>query len=318
MAIIKGTFGTNLRKRVGQVVYRNRQGVNVASARPASVKNPRTEAQMKQRMIFTTVQAAYKVTRDITDHSIEGVSYGAKTMAMFMKDNLNILRKTYGDQAFCFKGNSNVVMPNEFQISKGSLPSITHKLVKQLIVNDNSDINFPALLEGTVTTETTVKEFLDLLGISKGDQLSFVFVQASGKATSGDISQLANGVLRSRRFCIATTADDAALIFKLGTAGRYQFDESLLYNYDEVEALQFVKDGATSALKSFGIYEGKSSVDINCGCAIIVSRLSNSSWMRSTETLWGMCTVDLDNSNGAIALQTYNPASNYFLNNATV
>ena len=114
MAIIKGTFGTNLRNRVGQVVYRNRGGVNIASARPASVKNPRTAAQMKQRMVFTTVQSAYKKMREIVDHSQEGVTYGAKTMASFMKMNLIELGKNYANGAFCLKGNSNSIAPYPF------------------------------------------------------------------------------------------------------------------------------------------------------------------------------------------------------------
>ena len=46
-------------------------------------KNPRTNGQMAQRMIFATVASAYSMMKAICDHSFEGVQYGAKTQQVF-------------------------------------------------------------------------------------------------------------------------------------------------------------------------------------------------------------------------------------------
>ena len=47
---------------------------------------------MIQRMIFATIVAAYARMKSITDHSFEGVAYGAKSQQKFMSENLKRLR----------------------------------------------------------------------------------------------------------------------------------------------------------------------------------------------------------------------------------
>ena len=316
MAIIKGTFGTNLRKRVGQVVYRNRGGVNIASARPASVKNPRTAAQMKQRMIFTTVQSAYKRMREIVDHSQEGTSYGAKTMASFMKINLMALRKNYETGAFCLKGNSNVVAPFAFKIATGSL-TFDQKILA--IGNNIVDTNF-TLGEKTIAT-LTYSELLSMLGITKGDQLTFIVVAGNYNKVIDDngFKQFSENYFRPIRVVFSLTAADTTLAFTANgvlsdaicdQTNSDSFYHNLIFGMNLDKTLNF-KD------KAFGEYtEGEGW--LLYGAAIILSRMVGSSWARSNTNLFVTEIPQQTWKPAESVLESYNPASDYYLNNATV
>ena len=316
MAIIKGTFGTNLRKRVGQVVYRNRGGVNIASARPASVKNPRTVAQMKQRMIFTTVQSAYKRMREIVDHSQEGVSYGAKTMASFMKMNLMDLRKNYETGAFCLKGNTNVVAPFAFKIATGSL------IFDQKILAIGNNIVDTAFTLGEKTIATlTYSELLSMLGITKGDQLTFVVCAGNFNklVTDLDYVQFSDTYFRPIRVVFSLSAADTTLAFAADghlndaicdQANTDYFYHDLIFGMNLDKTLNF-KD------KAFGEY-GEGRGWLLYGAAIILSRMVGSVWQRSDTNLF-VTEIPQQTWNPAESvLESYNPASNYYLNNATV
>ena len=87
MGKIEGIFATNISGKVGNVVFRKNGKQNIVSQRPASVKNPRTDMQQRQRAYIKTVSSAYSVLRPICDHSFEGVAYGADSMNFFKKEN---------------------------------------------------------------------------------------------------------------------------------------------------------------------------------------------------------------------------------------
>ena len=78
LSMAKGihVFGQVRGKLGGMVMYRA-NGEQISRAKAASVKNPKTTGQMIQRMLFGTVAAAYARMKSITDHSFEGVQYGA-------------------------------------------------------------------------------------------------------------------------------------------------------------------------------------------------------------------------------------------------
>lgn len=316
MAIIKGTFGTNLRKRVGQVVYRNRGGVNIASARPASVKNPRTTAQMKQRMIFTTVQSAYKKMREIVDHSQEGVSYGAKTMASFMKINLMALRKNYETGAFNLKGNTNVIAPYPFKIASGSL------VFDQNITSIDGNAVVTGFNLGTATmANLTYAQLLSILGVAKGDQLTFIVVAGNYNKVIDDngFKQFSENYFRQIRVVFSLTAADTALAFTadgvLNDAICDQANSDYFYHDLKFGLADDDKNIAFSD-SAFGEYaEGKGWLCY--GAAIILSRMVGSSWARSNTNLF---VTDIPQQTWKPAedvLESYNPASDYYLNNAT-
>lgn len=316
MAIIKGTFGTSLRKRVGQVVYRNRGGVNIASARPASVKNPRTTAQMKQRMIFTTVQSAYKRMREIVDHSQEGVTYGAKTMASFMKKNLVELGKNYANGAFNLKGNTNVIAPYPFTIATGGL-TFDQNIVA--IANNTVYTDF-TLGEKTIAT-LTYSELLSMLGITKGDQLTFVVCAGNYNKLVTDLGyvQFSDTYFRPIRVVFSLSADDKTLAFAadghLNDAICDKTNSDFFY-HDLIFSMDLDNKNLKFKDKAFGEYtEGAGWLCY--GAAIILSRMVGSSWARSNTNLF---VIDIPEQTWKPAegvLESYNPASKHYLNSAT-
>ena len=317
MAIIKGTFGTSLRKRVGQVVYRNRGGVNIASARPASVKNPRTSAQMKQRMVFTTVQSAYKKMREIVDHSQEGVTYGAKTMASFMKINLVELGKNYANGTFNLKGNTNVVAPYPFKIATGSLD------FDQKITSIAENAVFTSFSPGSATLDTlTYAQLLKILGVKKGDQLTFILVAGNYNKVINDngYEQFSDGYFHPIRVVFNLTADDSALAFTadgvLSDAICDQEKSSFFY-HDLKFGLAPNSKYIFFTNSAFGKYtEGAGWLCY--GAAIILSRMVGSSWARSNSNLFVIDIPEQTWSPAESVLESYNPASNYYLNNTKV
>lgn len=138
-------------------------------------KNPRTNGQMAQRMIFATVASAYSMMKAICDHSFEGVQYGAKTQQVFFKEALGLMRTRAAndDGNFLIPGVS-ALMANPYVISRGSLTSpknIAYDTDRDTITINNMS-NTRVGEEFVVTTES----FCNALGINKGDQITLVAI----------------------------------------------------------------------------------------------------------------------------------------------
>ena len=142
-------------------------------------KNPKTEGQSIQRIIMATVVIAYMYMKELCDHSFEGLAKGAKTMAQFMKLNLNVIRQKvsgdvasgYGlDSIWAFTPHgSKILAPNEFIISQGSLP--------QVAVTLPSGQSTVAQLTGLAGN--SYQAVIDKYNLRRGDQLTFVTLQGS-------------------------------------------------------------------------------------------------------------------------------------------
>lgn len=176
-------FGQVRGKLGGMVLYRA-NGEQISRAKAASVKNPKTSGQMIQRLLFATVAAAYARMKSITDHSFEGVQYGAKSQQKFMSENLKRLRAFYPTSAdaealakiapvdvlaYAAKGD-----PGDsgagLIISLGSLGE-----VPVLRSTDGVATGFG----GSMTTNT-IANVLKVLGAEIGDQITVVALTTNG------------------------------------------------------------------------------------------------------------------------------------------
>ena len=164
-----------LRGKRGGVVYSRVNGEQLSRARATQVANPKTTAQMAQRMIFATATQAYSLMKHIVDHSYEGVKYGAKTQQAFMKDALDLLRtRAANDDGNFIIPNVVSLAANPYIVSRGTLTSPIH-------IGYNSDqdnvvitsMNNPQVGEDYVVT---AKSFCDALDINKGDQITLVAI----------------------------------------------------------------------------------------------------------------------------------------------
>lgn len=160
-------------KVAGTTIYQS-NGETVMRVINRSVKNPRTTAQLIQRIITKTVAKQYSAMKEIVDHSFEGVTAGANTMAKFRSVNNTLLRERIAaaqqagnkfDEMFNFIPlKSSKFAPTVVQISDGSLPSVT--------IVGATDTGAAKL--GNVNTYQGV---IDFLGLERGDQLTFITIE---------------------------------------------------------------------------------------------------------------------------------------------
>lgn len=164
------------RGAVGDLVFSRQNGKQITRSRARVVKNPRTEAQMIQRIIQATVSQAYSRMAVICNHSFEGVKPGQDSMSFFTSKNLNTvrsrmveeIRQGYGlDSVYAYTPiSTNVYASNRFIISKGTLPEINLEAFSGNVAN-------------LAVGGSTYGDIIATLGLQRGDQLTFVATQGT-------------------------------------------------------------------------------------------------------------------------------------------
>ena len=152
--------------RVGNLIYSVRSGQQVVRGASTSVKNPRTDAQMAQRMKWANILAVYRTLRPYMKDCFETKKKGQSDYSRFMSTNLHS-QPVYLEKGQARLG-AGVVAP--YVITQGSLPSIQ--------VSGATPATDIALGTLTIGADTTVSEFAQAVvqnngGYHYGDQLSF-------------------------------------------------------------------------------------------------------------------------------------------------
>lgn len=164
---------------VGDVVMYRRNGVQVQRARIREVKNPRTEAQAKNRAVLATMGAAYSYMQAIVDHSFQNKTGKSLNMQEFQRLNQGIARSLDNAPAFDaqqynynFKGES-VLRPNPYAIARGTLPGV------QVTAPAEGDFGDGFYLPFTAETDFQTATYNDVcaaLGVELGSQLTFCII----------------------------------------------------------------------------------------------------------------------------------------------
>lgn len=194
MAQSKGFFG--LRKgSTKSLTFSVLDGKQITKDRVYDVKNPRTEAQMRQRMLMTTIGAAYKTLKSIADHSFEGYSSGMQCMRQFNSRNLNRFK-----QAAAAKGSvafneykDGDINPMPFILASGSLPGFAFKF------DGTSNLEIVGEKEGA--DFTTAEGIYAALGVQRNDLITFCTVIGEGAITNGVYSYKAENFNIVRLYC---------------------------------------------------------------------------------------------------------------------
>lgn len=165
---------------VGDVVMYRRNGVQVQRARIREVKNPRTEAQAKNRAVLATMGAAYSYMQAIVDHSFQNKSGKSLNMQEFQRLNQGIARSLDNAPAFDaqkynynFKGES-VLRPNPYAIARGTLPSV--EVVAPGEGGFSSGFGVPAFFNGLSIQTATYNDVCAALGVELGSQITFCII----------------------------------------------------------------------------------------------------------------------------------------------
>lgn len=166
-------------KLAGATVYQqNGETVMREVVTPA---NPKTNAQLLQRIIMHTVMSSYAKMKAITDHSFEGVKKGADTMSFYIKQNVALARQKVQEQQAA--GTEAYDMynyvplgvrgftPNQYLVAMGSLPRIQANLNVLTGIGVGYIAGFSA---------NTYQDIIDTLGLQRGDQLTFCTIKSIG------------------------------------------------------------------------------------------------------------------------------------------
>lgn len=252
MAQSKGFFG--LRKgSTKSLTFSTLDGKQITKDRVYDVKNPRTESQMRQRMLMTTVGAAYKMLKSIADHSFEGYSSGMQCMRQFNSRNLNRFK-----QAAAAKGSvafneykDGDINPLPFILASGSLPGFTYKL------DATSNLEIVGEKEGA--DFTTAEGIYAALGVQRNDLITFCTVIGEGSTTNGVYTYKAERFNIVRLYC-----DKSGSVTKLADAFTISTNN----------------DQATIAMST-----AANAITIKTGAAdfgaVIQSRKNDNGWLRS-------------------------------------
>lgn len=257
MAQSKGFFGI----RSGSTknfTFSEMNGKQITKERVYRVKNPRTMAQMRQRMLMTTIGAAYSYLKIIADHSFEGKTVGQQCMAEFMRLNLNKFRDAAKNDKASYAFNSykdKLINPMRYILSKGSLPEMP------FVVNTQNQIE----LSYNVGEIKTAQDVYDAMGIQAGDLVTFVWVVGSSSLVKNVFQYTPTRLnivrLYANKSGVVATPHDA-----------FTFDA----NHSD---LDINVNKTTDALKL-------TSTEANFG-AVILSRQAGGTWLRSNSSMAG-------------------------------
>ena len=297
------------RGSVGDLTLYRRNSQQVTRARARVVKNPKTLAQQMQRAIMRTSVEAYKVIKEICDHSFEGVAYGANSYAEFQKQNMAMLRRLAAaggenTKPFLPAGfNGLVAMP--WVLSKGS---IAWNGAQSVSFTGDLTFNLGELSAQSVD-HITCKMFADVLGAKEGDQITLV---AFKKRTDIDESSCMEPVIARIILSPVASFEDDNMFDENGKI----IDGNPLN--ENTDAFTFAYQTGHLLCK---IPSTQEAPFVAVGAAIICSRrAANGSWLRSAATMEVNTTEQqggytLRQSSMVVSNEIVTP-SDWYLNNA--
>lgn len=260
-------------KLAGATVYQqNGETVMREVVTPA---NPKTNAQLLQRIIMHTIMSSYSKMKAITDHSFEGIKKGSDSMAFYIKQNVQFARQKVAEQqeagveAYDMYNYTPLGVrgftPNQYLIAMGSLPQIE----SYLEVNQGVGKGYLAGF-----AENTYENVIQTLGLKRGDQLTFCLIKQIGGA-----DQFGANEFNFCRVILDPTDPVTHLPAPLSTA--FIVDGAINYPSIRNEG-SFVFAFNASNQITFTQEAGAN----NGAVAVIASRLnSDGTWMRSTTYL---------------------------------
>ena len=272
-------------------------GQQITKDRVSQVKNPRTEAQMKQRMCMATASAAYAAMKEIVDHSFEGVTYGQMSMSEFIKLNTKKLAANIGASPEKFGYvyyQDREFQPGEYVIATGSLAPAKDTGVFQTV--DESG-KLEVMVNLTDSQNLTADYIINDLGLQIGDLVTYIIQYPT--PVSAD-EPWAFTFLRMTVLKGGTTALTAENLSEY-----FLFESPIAWTPSIAEGMISVK--TTNAVA----YPGYKNF-----IAHVHSRRSANGWLRSNATLQVPLQADMISSEAAFA--SYPVGNSYVLNGGEI
>ncbi len=288
------------RGSVGDVTFSVLNSEQITRAKAKSVKNPRTEGQMVQRILMSTTIQAYSGMQSIVDHSFQGVPYQGRSMNRFNSLNVKNLRSLYAEIAAGNTGIPAVFNANGMKrialapwiLSTGSLPKVA--IAEDTEVSAEWPVaKLVSTQAGSATVDSGVflnsledvsyADFCAYYGLQQGDQLTLC-------ALTRNISDEERGCnFKYGRFILQPNDGDMSHLLTDATVAN-----------EKNQNVKFVEDDGL-AIAFADLYDADAdNRTFIFAAAIITSRLENQSWKRSNAQFM-MATDDL--SDGGYSMQ---------------
>lgn len=297
MAHSKSFFGmrTGSTKNFTFAIFNGKQ---ITKEKAEQVKNPRTLAQMRNRMILTTSAAAYSAMKEIVDHSFQGYTYGLQNMARFQSLNNKALRENLGvtpsQFAYCEFGKSKLY-PGAFIMSEGSANAVPNGFA-QTVVQPTNAIDFYFGTTGH-NNEYTLQQWATEAGVQVGDLLTLTSI-----AFDKNVGEFRFDFVRVYINKLADVVPTSANI------GDYLTIES-----DDVDATVTYDRGQLIVTSSQTVYDPDKASSYAC----IHSKLANGIWQRSDSKMTVVNATALEPAFEE-AIITYPVGGSYILNNGDI
>lgn len=304
--IMSPLVGQGKGKIGAQVLYRA-NGEQLIRARAIEVKNPRSNAQMAQRMAVATASKLTAALRGIVDHSFEGVPYGEASVRFFnskatliIKAAINNLKRGW---APVVPGDAPIGACPNIPLSKGSLSPVNVNFDKAF-AGRNGVVNMYFTSGPGTSADSSLSQFCAALGISKSDQLTFVLAQSELYDSAYNVEEQFSGL----RFTFARVnfnldAADSTTVFLEDEQGILHFNPAIIDAEKSSNWLSLGFDQTQQGLELQSPEEG-----YWVAAAIIRSAYVSGAWQRSNtelETLWGDFTGEGQQDGYSIGLNYY-------------
>lgn len=273
-----------LRGKVGADVYsigKDGKGKKqqVVRSLAEQVANPQTIAQMRGRMIMSTVMQAVSALRPIIDHSFDGIAKGQPSISEFIRRNYALIKADV--EAHPATGNKFGLVKYQEKGARGGA----------YVVSDGSAA-WPSSIENNYsgakimfpTTATTAGAIRAALGLAVGDYITIVGIGANGQG-------------QFARFIVSEELADDTTITQNNVSSLIKFEGNVTPTY------QFVQEEGY-CIVTFD------EVSTSLACNAILSVKDGSEWTHTK------CVLDaVDKTYTAdVALPTYPVGEEQFLN----
>lgn len=323
MGKVNGIFAGDIRGSVGKVTFRKANGQNLVSQKATQVANPRSKEQQVQRMKMYTVIKAYSLMKNICNHSFEGATGKNGNMSRFMKLNLPKLRTSMDasevtiNNAFLQMGQQNVIAPNDYQISEGSIEcNVEATPLPVEIAGFTNEVQVVSVKMGAAYTrdkleDITVKELHDLFGCEIGTQITICTI--SGYTVPNfAVSRYVFNVDKSQTKVFEAVGDGFNVSNDV-----LDMSKTKLTNGAKIGIItNTAAEGGSKKYLYLGVASDAGEEGVAAG--IILSRKENGTWKRSTSTLSWTSAPEYADFVAKNAINSWKVGVNNYLNNAAI
>lgn len=292
------------RGSVGDLTFSVLNSEQITRAKAKSVKNPRTDAQMNQRVLMSTTVHAYSGMQEIVDHSFQGVPYQGRSMNRFNQLNVKNLRALYAQIAggandvpvvFNANGNKRISLA-PWIMSTGSLPTVGLKIDSEASAawpvaatfNQRVGINtvdYGVAIDASFESAPSYADLIAYFGLQAGDQLTLTaLTRLVSDNEAGCNFKYGRFILQPNDGDLSHLLTDASVANEKNQGISFTYDKGTLF-IDFSDLLEAAANNRTFIMAA----------------AIITSRLENNAWKRGNSQMV-MCTDDL--ADGGVDMET--------------